>query len=721
MPSKTEVDLASDPAAGPKKKGPAAGLLKGDLIIRPHHGKRLTKEEQEDLPGIVDDVQISQDKVTVRLTSGKRHTWYVDNDVTYRRREYEQKSYTPHVILSTDELDGMVDDYLDGDFDYFVADCETKGTREPRPGRKGADVPALDERTNAVTWMSFARPGRLDILPLGHPGGPKQLSRFEAMPILRRLYFSELWKVNQNVKFDVLTLSKYWGKIPPGPFGDTGTLIHLLNENLSSYRLGDLMEYYFDFKYRKLAREGDPLDAFPFYDVARYVGIDAKGAQLLWEDKRGRLSRLEKLEQVFQLECDITEVLMHMRQRGALVDHKAIEQLDKYLTHELQETETEIFRKVGRQFLITSNKQLGEVLYGPKEAADGSSTGNLGLPVKRKTASGQAGVAEKDLKPLARRHPVVPLLLKFADLDKLRGTYTAGFQPHIEDDGRIRAGFNQSGTVTGRFSSSSPNLQNVPRQSDDEDANRVRGMFIAPPGFVLVVGDFGQIEYRLMADRAGPLVKDSNLLKAFIGGEDLHAITASSIFKKKISEVTKEERQVGKTVNFALIFGAQPKRLVELEVARNLKEGERFYEGYHSAYPEIEKYTLLIKSQVGRMKKPYAETLWGRRRRLPAIHSYNKWERMSAERQAVNHTIQGTAADINKAAMVRAFRRIPRWGLKDAGLIFTVHDEIALEVREEQAEKGVELLTEAMEGVKVKLRVPLVADVHYGKNWADAK
>lgn len=626
-------------------------------------------------------------------------------------------SYTPNVILDSDELAEVIRQYEA--FDYIVFDVETIGGREGRGSKK--DIPALDERTNEVLWIAIAGPGRVDIIPLGHPGGPTQLDRSEALMALKPLFFSDRAKINQNVLFDTLSLAKYWGAIPPGPYGDTTTLVHLLNENLMSYKLGDLVTHYFQFAYRKLAAEGTPIDQFPFEDVARYVGLDAKLTQLLWASKRPLYDRpgSEKLKAVLNMEQDLIEVLIHAKHRGALVNRDAFTDLDTHLAAQLAITEDKIYASAGRKFLITSTQQRAKLLYGSVEE------GNLGLDCKVMTDKGAPSTAEKALKPLVRKHAVVPLLMQHADLSKLKSTYTSGFMPHVADDGRIRCSLNPNGARTGRFSSSKPNLQNIPRQSDDEDAQRIRSMFIAPPGYVLVVGDFGQVEYRAMAHFAGPLVKESRLLQAFLDGIDLHAMTGAGLHGVALEDLGKEQRQNGKTANFCLMFGGGSNRLVESGFA--VKRAEAAFDSFHATYPEVNRFTERTVAHCRQMPKPYVETLWGRRRRLPEINlPRNSHEagriRSYAERQAVNHIIQGTAADINKSAMVRAYRRLERFGLKGRGhLVLTVHDEIMLEVPEDKAEAGVELLREAMENVKIKLRVPLVADIHYGANWAAAK
>lgn len=631
--------------------------------------------------------------------------------------------YSPSVCLTPEQLEGLV--HLYSGFSHFTFDCETIGTRESRA--KGKDKPALDERTNRVLWIALAGPGTVDIIPMGHPSieghpAPEQLHRYEVLEALKPLFFSDKLKINHHIRFDLLSLSKYWGEIPPGPFVDTHTLVHLLNENLLNYDLGSLVQRYLSFSYRKMAKEGIPMDSFPFEAVAQYVGLDAKLDYLLYEILRPKIAKLEKIDKIFQLECDITEVLTHARHRGVMIDQEALKELDYYLREELDRVQKLIFESVGHEFLITSGPQKAKVLYE-----------ELGLPIKKRTKKAQAPSTDnKTLEALKTKHPVVPLMLEHSGYQKIASTYTTGFQAWIADDQRIRTGLKQSGTVTGRISSVEPNLQNVARAGEAKAA-QVRSLFRAAPGYILVVGDYSQVEYRIMADQAGPYAgktptgqMKSKLLIAFNEGIDLHAMTGAGLVDKDIEDITKEERQDGKTTNFLLVFGGSVNKIMQAGLATKKDKAEQIYNAFHNTYPEIGRFSNAVVMDLGQMKHPYAETIWGRRRRLPDLlipkYSADSWKRGEAERQAVNHKIQGTAADICKAAMVRAHRRIDRRGLIGKWfLILQVHDEIMLEVPEDKAEEGVELLREAMEGVKIKLRVPLVADIHYGQNWASAK
>lgn len=620
-------------------------------------------------------------------------------------------SYHPAVVTTKEQLVDLVLAYTA--FDFFVFDCETVGTRDSRAGARTKDIPALDERTNQVLWLGLAGPGRVDCIAMGHPDGPDQLRRSMVLEALRPLFFSDKLKINQNIKFDVLSLAKYWGEIPPGPFLDTISLVHVLNENLNSYALGDLVQHYLGYSYKKLAKEGTPMDKFPFWDVALYAGLDAKLTHLLYQRILSKLEGKTSLLDVLRLESDVTEVLIWAKQRGVLLDKDRLNGLNTSLTLRLERLELDIYAAAGRKFLITSTQQKAKVLYG-----------DLELPCKVATPKGSQSVSEKALKAIVKKHPIVPMLMRHADLSKLKGTYTTGLMPWIADDGRVRADFKQNGTVTGRLSCTRPNLMQIPRQNEDYDPGaQIRSMFMAGPGMVLIVGDYEQVELRFLAHYAGPYVKRSKLVQAFVDGIDPHTMTASGLYSKAINLVSKAERQDGKTANFLLSFGGGPTRLVE-SGGYKAAVAERIYEGFHATYPEIRKYSTDVVNRCRSMRTPYVEDIIGRRRRLPDINL--PWAdaklRSYAERQAVNHQIQGSAAEVNKMAMVRAHRRIQRyWNLDTWRVLLTVHDEIILEVPENRAQEGIELLRDSMENVKVKLRVPLIADIHSGATWSAAK
>jgi len=633
--------------------------------------------------------------------------------------EIPDLGYPAHVVTSERELEEVAAAYLR--LPYVVFDVETVAGREPREGARNSDKPALDERTNRVLWLALAGPGRVDVIPMGHPSlpnapAPPQLERWKVMEALRPAFFDPSRpKVGQNVRFDALSLSKYWGQIPPGPYVDLISQVHTLNENLRTYGLGDLAKRYLGFSYAKLAQGGTPMDALPFDAVARYVGLDAKLTQLLYTRMSALLAAKPRLEAVAALEHDVTEVLVWAKHYGVLVDRQALQALSVLLEGRLDKIESKVYSAAGHHFLVTSTQQRAKVLYE-----------ELHLPVHERTPKGAPSTSEKALRPLARKHAIVPLLLEHAELSKLQSTYADGLVTFIDEDGRIRCNLKQSGTVTGRLSSSEPNLQNVPRQSDGGTEARIRSMFLASPGHTLVVGDYANVEARFMAHFSGPTVKKSKLLYAFNHGIDLHLMTASGLFDVPIEEITKEMRQVGKTANFLIMFGGSYQRLME-SGGFSEKVAKRMHQSFHQTYPEISRWTETTLAMVRQMPHPYVETILGRRRRLPELKAprdtYEGRKLVSyAERQAINAIIQGSAADVNKMAMVRAFRRIQRAGkLGSWKVLLTVHDEIVLEVPERDTDAGIAMLRESMEQVKVDLRCPLVADIASGPTWAAAK
>jgi len=590
-------------------------------------------------------------KLTCQLPRSHGGEWHVSRSSgrrwpTDKARKDEQSqlipppSYYPAIITDQDELEETVATYLEGD--SFVFDIETVGSRPSRDPK--ADTPALDEMTNKTIWIALARPGDVAIIPCGHPSlpdapAPPQMSLGEVMEGLRPLFFSSLRKIGANVIFDALSLSKYWGAVPPGPYGDVQSLVHLLNENRMDYKLGSLSHDYLGFTYQKLGREG-AMDTFPFWDVARYVGFDAKLTQLLWAMFMERMDD-PALLRILTLESDVTEVLIHAKRRGVYIDRSQLGDLDVWLEGEIAQLQERIYATAGQEFLISSTQQKAKLLYSPK------TEGGLGLTCVEHTKKGALSTAESALLPLAGKHPIVPMLLKHAEYSKLRGTYASGFAPHIHPDSRIRGRLNQRGTATGRMASSSPNLQNVPRAGGpDSVGTRIRSLFVAPPGYVLVVGDFSQIEYRVMGHFAGPYVRESRILKAYLEGIDLHVMTATFLYEKSEDEITKVDRQNGKTANFLLMFGGYPGRLVASGLARTKPQAQKIYDTFHNTYPEVHLFTTKTLEAIRRAPFPVATTAWGRRRRLPQLRlpSHDpavRDLRNRAERQAINFIIQG--------------------------------------------------------------------------------
>lgn len=611
----------------------------------------------------------------------------------------------PVTIRTLNQLHEVVEAY--SDFNEFAFDVETLPTRKSRDPKR--DKPGLDSTTNRVFWLALAGPMRVDVIPLGHPTGPRQLGRSAVFEALKPIFFSDRRKIGHNVKFDLLSIAKYYGDVcPPPPYGDTMTAVHLLDENWGrkgGFNLENLVKQYLHYEYEE--KLGAKASTVSFDRAARYVGLDAGLTWVLWKKmwRRYQDPKRKKLLDLFNMEMEVLEVLLSMYQTGAYVNKTQFGELQRTLRIRARDAETKVYQLAGREFNLNSPKQKAEYFYG-----------ELGLKCEVFTDKGAESTDAEAIGKLAKKNPVAKALQGYADINKLLSTYVEGYIPHIGEDSRIRASFNQSIPVTGRFSCSSPNLQNVPiRANESYESQLIRGLFTAPQGSVLVVGDFGQIELRILASICG----DPTLLKAYREDIDLHTLTASKVFSVSIDKVNKEQRAIGKMSNFNLAFEGGPGRIMEAGGITE-KEARRVFDAWHRAYPGVRGWGKHIKKFCWEFG--YVETLYGRKRRLPEIRSGNDKLRSSAERQAVNHPIQGSAADIAKIALVeihRVFEGTP------AKLVMQVHDEFIAEVPSSFAEEALQLMKGAMEGVKLRgkpvLKVPLVADVHFGKTWSEAK
>ena len=399
------------------------------------------------------------------------------------------------------------------------------------------------------------------------------------------------------------------------------------------------------------------------------------------------------------MELPLSKVLFDMERRGFYVDERILKQLQAQFTARIEALAAQIYDMVGGEFNILSPKQLGEILFE-----------RLGLPTKRKTKTGFSTDADT-LESLADKHPVVPLILEYRFITKLKSTFVDGLlNVRSREDGRVRTSFNQCVTATGRISSTEPNLQNIPVRT--ELGREIRKAFIASEGCVLVGADYSQIELRLLAH----ISKDPGMIAAFNNGEDIHRITAGEVFGVLPEEVTGEMRSAAKAVNFGIVYG-----ISDFGLARNLgipvHSAKEYIARYFARYPLVKAY---LEESVAQGKEAgYAKTVFHRRRALPELSSGNFNTRSFGERVAMNMPIQGTAADIIKLAMVRASALLEKKGFA-AKLSLQVHDELIFDTPAGEAERVAALVGECMEQV-CTLSVPLTADVRIGKSWYDTK
>lgn len=472
-------------------------------------------------------------------------------------------------------------------------------------------------------------------------------------------------------------------------FFDVELAAYLLEPERSKYALSELSQKYL--------QEAAPES---FNDEKVQAVWEAKAISRLYPLLGAKLEE-EKLTHLMDtIELPLVEVLAAMEQNGVYVNRAHLAEKTEEVAGRLQKIEAAIYEMAGHDFNLNSPKQLGVVLFE-----------ELGLPVRKKTKTGYSTNAEV-LESLRLEHPIIEQILAYRLWSKLKSTYLDGIAGLIRTDtGRIHTSFNQTVTATGRLSSSDPNLQNIPVRT--EEGRMIRALFEPGEGYdYLLSADYSQIELRLLAHMSG----DENFIDAFKRGQDIHARTAAEVFGIPLDEVTPELRRHAKAVNFGIVYG-----ISDFGLARNLhisrKEAGDYISRYFTRYPGVRAFMDKVVAEAH--ETGYVTTMFGRRRELPAIKSRNFNQRMLAERMAMNTPIQGTAADVIKLAMIAAYRKLREAGVKSR-ILLQVHDELVLEVKESELETVQAILHEAMEHV-VSLFVPLSIDVHWGRNWAEAK
>ena len=414
-----------------------------------------------------------------------------------------------------------------------------------------------------------------------------------------------------------------------------------------------------------------------------------------------RLREAELITLYDKIEMPLIAVLSDMEWEGVKIDTAHLKNYSTLLNKELEGIESEIRQMAGDAELnILSPKQIGILLYE-----------KLGLsPKTKKSSKGNYPTDEESLNELKEKHPIVEKILEYRGLKKLLSTYIDSFPQMIDRNGKLHTTFNQALTATGRLSSSNPNLQNIPIRT--ERGREIRKAFIpSHPDGVIVSADYSQIELRLMAHMSG----DSGLIEAFEHGKDIHTATAAKIFKEKEEEVTKEQRSRAKTANFGIIYGISTYGLSQ-RIGMSRSDSKALIEEYFNNYPGVREY---INRMIASAKeKGYVETIYGRRRFLPDINSRNSVVRGYNERNAINAPLQGSAADIIKLAMINVYKRLKTDGLKSR-MVLQVHDELVLDVIDNEKELITKLLKEEMENIAA-LKVPLVAECNAGANWLEA-
>lgn len=580
------------------------------------------------------------------------------------------------------------------------------------------ETTSLNEMQADLVGISLATaPGRACYIPLAHKDGTAddlfgsdkraegQLSLEEVLNALKPVLEDDaILKIGQNMKYDAKILAAHG--ITVTPIDDTMLMSYALHAGLHGHSMDTLSERYLNhtpIPIKSLLGSGKSavtFDRVPVAEAVKYAAEDADITLRLWLTFKPQLHRAHVTTVYETLERPLVPVLARMERHGVLVDRDTLRAMSGKFAQKMAALESEIHELAGRSFNVGSPKQLGEILFD-----------EMGLPGGEKGKTGAYATGADVLEDLATEHDLPARVLDWRQLSKLKSTYTDALQDHIDPDtGRVHTSYLQTGASTGRFSSSDPNLQNIPVRS--EEGRRIREAFVAASGNRLVSLDYSQIELRILAHVAGI----ETLKQAFRDGHDIHAMTASEMFNVPLDQMTPEIRRQAKAINFGVIYG-----ISGFGLARNLRiprgEAQGFIDRYFERFPGIKDYmdaTIAFAKDRG-----YVQTLFGRKIHTPEIAA--KGPRAGfARRAAINAPVQGTAADIIRRAMIRMPEAIEGLPCK---MLLQVHDELIFEVAEDSVDRLIDVARAVMQGAAdpaVHLDVPLVVDAGHGKNWAEA-
>ena len=589
-----------------------------------------------------------------------------------------------------------------------------------------ADGIAFDTETTSVDQMQAdlvgislaVEPGVGYYIPVGHNvDADKQLPLETVLDSLRpAMTDPSIPKYGHNIKYDAVMLKRYGLEVFPLSF-DTMIGEFVLNPGGAGRKLGlkDVAFVRLGVEMTRIekllgtGRKQITMDLVEIDRAAPYAAADADMTLQLVPPIRADLEEIEQEDLFYDVEMPLVPVLVDMEMHGVLIDADFLIQLSAELVETLGRRSQQIYDIAGYEFNMNSPQQLSEALFD-----------KVRLPTEglRKTKSGFYSTAADVLDSLLEKDTtgIVEAILEFRELEKLRGTYVDALPQMVNPKtGRIHTSFNQTGAVTGRISSSDPNLQNIPIRTDM--GRRVREAFIAPPGYKLLAADYSQVELRVMAHISG----DEALRQAFIEDQDIHATTAAAVFGVPLEAVSHAQRSFAKAVNFGLLYGMGAFRLAR-DSELTLAESEAFIKTYFERFPRVQQY--LEETRKKAEEQGYVETLLGRRRYFPVFQrearsQQDHIERRAAEREAVNMPIQGTAADIIKIAMINLHQALREQGLAGR-MILQVHDELVLEVPDAEVKATEQLVREVMQNA-YPMDVPLKVDAHAGDNWGELK
>jgi DNA polymerase-1 len=571
------------------------------------------------------------------------------------------------------------------------------------------ETDSLDYLRARLVGLSFAvSAGEAAYVPLSHdyPGAPPQLECARVLAALKPLLEDENKpKLGHHLKFDCHILANY-GIALTGQRYDSMLESYVLNSDTTRHDMDSTVQKYLGIRtihYEDVCGKGAKQITFNQVDVARateYAAEDSDVTLQLHQALWPQLEAIPRLKDLYEsIEQPLVAVLYRMERTGVLVDRELLKKQSAELAARMLELQSQAHIEAGGAFNVDSPKQLQEILFG-----------KLGIPVIRKTPTGQPSTAEDVLEELAASYPLPKLILEYRGVAKLKSTYTDKLPEQINPQtGRIHTSYHQAVAATGRLSSSDPNLQNIPIRTPE--GRRIRQAFVAPLGSSLVAADYSQIELRIMAHLSG----DASLLKAFAEDRDVHQATAAEVFGIPLDTVTADQRRSAKAINFGLIYGMSAFGLAR-QLSTGRSEAQKYVDLYFERYPGVKRYMDETKQKA--RDHGFVETIFGRRLYLPEILSRNQALRQYAERSAINAPMQGTAADIIKRAMIEVDAWL-RTSKVPARLIMQVHDELVLEVADAAVDTVVQQVRQHMVRA-AELRVPLKVDVGIGRNWDEA-
>ena len=591
-------------------------------------------------------------------------------------------------VLTEKELNDLVKELKTAKFLAF--DTETDSLDFTKANLVGLSLAANEEKSYYI--------------PVGHDydGAPEQLDREVVLKKLKPIIESTPL-IGQHLKFDRNVLSNYDITLNEIE-NDTMLMSYVFDPTATRHNLDAMAGHYLNVKtttFEDVAGKGVKQLTFnqiPLEKASDYAAEDADITFRCYAHLKPKLAKTPSLEKVLsEIEIPLVPVLSDMEQAGALVDKDSLKIQSNNLGQRISGLEEQAYREAGKEFNLASTKDLRAIFFDEME-----------LPVVKKTPGGQPSTDESVLQELANQYELPKILLEHRTLAKLKSTYTDSLPQQISPKtGRVHTSFHQAVTSTGRLSSADPNLQNIPIKTDE--GRLIRTAFVAPKGYQLLAVDYSQIELRIMAH----LSEDKGLISAFENGEDIHSVTAAEVFAEPGEEVTAEQRRGAKAINFGLIYGMSAFGLSKaLNISRPVAAD--YIDSYFHKYPGVKLYMERTKELA--KEKGFVETFFGRRLYLPGIHSGRS--RMAAERAAINAPMQGTAADIMKIAMID----IHKWLASsrfDARMIMQVHDEVILEVKDQDTAEVEKKVSQIMQDA-AKLRVPLEVESGIAKNWGEA-